>query len=62
VELCASPDALEAFFATDAARAPAQARLLLRLLEHPDGRLPRRACWRRQARASQRCVRWNRAG
>jgi primosomal protein N' len=43
VEVCASPDALEAFFATEAARAPAQARLLLRLLEHPDGRLPRRA-------------------
>jgi primosomal protein N' (replication factor Y) len=43
VELCASPDALEAFFEADAARAPAQARLLLHLLEHPDGRLPRRA-------------------
>ena len=42
VELDASPEALEAFFASDAARAPAQARLLLHLLEHPDGRLPRR--------------------
>ncbi|BCW96520.1 MAG: primosomal protein N' [Fimbriimonadales bacterium] len=43
VELCASPEALEAFFARDAARAPAQTRLLMHLLEHPDGRMPRRA-------------------
>jgi len=43
VELEASPEALEAFFASDASRAHAQARLLLHLLEHPDGRLPRRA-------------------
>jgi hypothetical protein len=43
VELSASPEALEAFFQADALRAPAQARLLMHLLEHPDGRLPRRA-------------------
>ncbi len=43
VELCASPEALDAFFARDAARAPAQTRLLMHLLEHPDGRMPRRA-------------------
>jgi hypothetical protein len=43
VELSASPEALEAFFEADAPRAPAQARLLMHLLEHPDGRLPRRA-------------------
>jgi primosomal protein N' (replication factor Y) len=43
VELSASPEALEVFFQADAPRAPAQARLLMHLLEHPDGRLPRRA-------------------
>lgn len=40
-ELTATPEALEAFFASEAARAPAQATLLMHLLEHPEGRLPR---------------------
>jgi primosomal protein N' len=63
VELCASPDALEAFFA-DGRRtrtrpsAPAAA---------PAGAsrrhgCPAAPCWRRQARASPRCAHWNRAG
>lgn len=42
VALHAPPEALEAFFREDAPRAPAQTRLLLHLLEHPDGQLPRR--------------------
>ncbi len=42
VELIASPEALEEFFARGAARAPAQATLLMHLLEHPEGALPRR--------------------
>jgi sulfate adenylyltransferase len=43
VELSAAPEALEAFFELQAPRAPAQAALLMHLLEHPDGVLPRRA-------------------
>lgn len=43
VELTASPEALEAFFESHAARAPAQAALLMHLLEHPEGALPRNA-------------------
>jgi primosomal protein N' (replication factor Y) len=41
VELTATPETLDAFFAEDAARTPAQATLLMHLLEHPEGRLPR---------------------
>ncbi|MCS7209136.1 MAG: primosomal protein N' [Fimbriimonadales bacterium] len=40
VELVATPNALEAFFA-EATRTPAQATLVTHLLEHPEGRLPR---------------------
>ncbi len=43
VELIASPEALEAFFESHAARAPAQAALLMHLLEHPEGALSRNA-------------------
>ncbi|MCX7993481.1 MAG: primosomal protein N' [Fimbriimonadales bacterium] len=43
VELAATPDALDAFFTSEARRAPAQAALLMHLLEHPEGRLPRAA-------------------
>ncbi|MCS6918956.1 MAG: DEAD/DEAH box helicase family protein, partial [Fimbriimonadales bacterium] len=43
VELTALPEALESFFESHAARAPAQAALLMHLLEHPEGALPRRA-------------------
>lgn len=43
VELTATPDALDAFFASEAGRAPAQTALLMHLLEHPEGRLPRAA-------------------
>ncbi len=41
IELAATPDALDAFFASEARRAPAQTTLLMHLLEHPEGRLPR---------------------
>jgi primosomal protein N' (replication factor Y) len=40
-ELTAPPEALDRFFANEAARAPAQAALLMHLLEHPEGRQPR---------------------
>ncbi|MFN3689762.1 MAG: primosomal protein N', partial [Fimbriimonadales bacterium] len=43
IELIATPDALDAFFASEARRAPAQTALLMHLLEHPEGRLPRSA-------------------
>lgn len=43
VELSAAPEALEAFFEAQASRAPAQAALLMHLLERPEGALPRRA-------------------
>ncbi|GIV09756.1 MAG: primosomal protein N' [Fimbriimonadales bacterium] len=43
VELSAAPEALEAFFELQASRAPAQAALLMHLLEHPEGVFPRRA-------------------
>ncbi|MCX7925486.1 MAG: primosomal protein N' [Fimbriimonadales bacterium] len=43
VELTATPDTLDAFFAGEAQRAPSQAALLMHLLEHPEGRLPRAA-------------------
>ncbi|MCS7301363.1 MAG: primosomal protein N', partial [Fimbriimonadales bacterium] len=41
VELTAALDALEAYFEREAARAPLQTALLIHLLEHPEGRLPR---------------------
>ncbi|MDW8105870.1 MAG: primosomal protein N' [Armatimonadota bacterium] len=40
-ELIAPPEALETFFATETARAPAQTALLTYLLEHPEGRVAR---------------------
>ncbi len=39
--LTAPPETLDRFFANEAARAPAQAALLMHLLEHPEGRQPR---------------------
>lgn len=41
LELVAPPEALEAYFAREAARAPAQTALLSYLLEHPEGRIGR---------------------
>ncbi|MCS7301782.1 MAG: primosomal protein N', partial [Fimbriimonadales bacterium] len=41
VELIASPEDLETYFAREAAHAPAQTTLLMYLLEHPEGRVPR---------------------
>ncbi len=42
VEVIADSETLEAFFATQARRAPAQSRLLTELLLHPEGRRPER--------------------